>query len=118
MEVRAISSLGRACPNGVSLAPAFAGFVVTHRGNHVFVDVPRFFQLSGVTSRMLFRQLGDRAVERHELVRLKVALHKLWIHAWRVRRYCFCHCVIERRFVFMTRCCEAYCYVETQSNLL
>src|SRR5579872_340089 len=62
MEVGTVAALRSASPNGVAAAPAFAGFVVAHGGDDVFVDVSGFFDLRGVACGVLLGKLSDRAI--------------------------------------------------------
>src|SRR5260370_15009465 len=74
MEIGAIATLRSAGPDGVAAAPAFAGFVIAHGGEHVVVDVTSLLDGSGIPGGVLFGKLGDPAVERNEFVGLKESL--------------------------------------------
>src|SRR5690349_6603537 len=76
MKVGAVAALGGAGPDGVAASPAFAGLVVAHGGDNVIVDVAGFLERIGDAGGLLAGKFGDGVVERHELVRLQIALHE------------------------------------------
>src|SRR6266576_3811175 len=78
MEIGAVATLCSACPEGVAAAPAFAGFVIAHGGEHVIVDMAGLLDGGGITGSVLPGKLGDGAVERNEFVGFEVAL-QAWI---------------------------------------
>src|SRR5258708_12052373 len=78
MEIGAIATLRSAGPDGVAAAPAFAGFVIAHGGEHVIVDMTGLLDGGGITGGVLPGKLGDGAVERNEFVGFEVAL-QAWI---------------------------------------
>jgi hypothetical protein len=74
VKVSTIATLGGASPQGIATAPAFTGFVIVHGENHVVVNALCFGELRAFHRRMLFGELKDNSIQRHELVGLQIAL--------------------------------------------
>src|SRR5260370_24282588 len=74
MEIGAVAPLGSASPDGVPAAPPLTGFVITHGGENIVVNMTSLLDGCGVTGGAFLVNLGDHAVERNNFVRVQVAL--------------------------------------------
>src|SRR5712664_2155310 len=69
MEIRAISALRRARPDGIAVSPSGSGFVVAHGGDHVVVDGARFRQWILNSACLLRGKFSNHSLERHKAIR-------------------------------------------------
>src|SRR5580704_107357 len=112
VEIGTVATLGGASPDSITVTPACAGLVVTHRSDDVVVDGARFREWILKSFCLLGRKIRYDAVKRDAAVWLQEAL-KFWRELWLGRGWVSA----EHYAVFVASYFEAYAYLGRRGDL-